>query len=106
MGTLNSRLEFDVASNGLSNDCMAAFNNDADGGRDGPVLELDTDDDEKIERVVRELEEDDVENNEGEGEILGRVMDGVVGTASVIGNPRSFRAFKVFVKSESLRNFN
>lgn len=70
------------------------------------MLEADRDDADSIEGTVREVEVDVAESNEGEGDTLGREIEGGAGIVSVIGNPRSFMKLETLVKSESLWNFN
>ena len=109
IGTLNSGIDeaFGVSSYNLST-VVGRW----DGGKDDPgvgseilVADEDTGGVDNIEGTVREVDADVADNNEGEGETLGREMEGAVG-ASVMGSPRSFTKFKTLAKSESLWNFN
>lgn len=109
IGTLNSGID---EASGVSSYNLSTVFRRMDGGKDDPgvgneilVADEDTGGADNIEGTVREVDADVADNDEGEGETLGREMEGTVG-ASVMGSPRSFTKFKTFAKSESLWNFN
>ena len=67
------------------------------------LLAIETDDVDNVEGNVRDVEVEVSDSNEGDGEILGRGIEGGAAVIVVVmGSPSSFMKLRILVKSASL----
>jgi hypothetical protein len=101
---LNSEVEeLRLALEALSFVPIAGWQNDPGVDREILLLGVERDDANTVEGTVRDVEVDVSDTSDGEGEILGREVEGGAGGIVIVtGSPRSFKTSRILVKSASL----